>query len=121
MRSGNVIVQNTRILLAPRVRAICSRRGLISSKAIRVERTSSGNDITPNAISTARQVKTISRCACFCRKPPSGPLRPNSLSRIKPVATGGITRGKVTSVSTKDLPGHRRRASTQATAIPAAG
>jgi hypothetical protein len=72
----------------------------------------------PSAINTAFHVKTISMPNVSCRKPPIGPRRPNSFSRIKPVATGGMTSGSETSVSTTDLPGHSRRASSHATAIP---
>lgn len=46
------------------------------------------------------------------------PRRPNSFSRISPVATGGMTSGRVISVSTMDLPGHWRRASSQLMASP---
>ena len=41
-----------------------------------------------------------------------------SLSKIKPVATGGITSGRVTKVSTTDLPSQRGRASNHAIASP---
>src|SRR5277367_360539 len=37
---------------------------------------------------------------------------------MRPVATGGMTSGSATSVSTSDLPGHFARASSQASAMP---
>ncbi|HKO59169.1 MAG TPA: hypothetical protein VJ276_25100 [Thermoanaerobaculia bacterium] len=40
------------------------------------------------------------------------------MSRIRPVATGGITSGSISSVSTSDFPGQRWRASSQATPRP---
>ncbi len=48
----------------------------------------------------------------------STPLRPSRSSRRRPVATGGQTSGSATRVSTSDLPGQRRRASSHASAIP---
>src|SRR5262249_21303278 len=39
-------------------------------------------------------------------------------SKRKPVATGGITSGRETIVSTSDLPGHSYRANSHATATP---
>ena len=116
--SGSVIVQKTRPFPAPSVRAICSSRGLTSSKATRVERTNSGNDITPSDTSTPRQVNTMSRSNVSWRTAPMTPRRPHSLSRIRPVATGGITSGREIKVSTTDLPGHRKRASSHAVPSP---
>ena len=46
------------------------------------------------------------------------PRRPSSFIRTKPVATGGRTSGKQTSVSTRDLPGHSYRANNQAMPRP---
>ena len=115
---GSVIVKNTRHGPAPNVCATCSSRWFTSSKATRAERTSNGNDITPSAIKTPRQVNTMSRLRVSCKKPPMTPRRPRNLSRINPVATGGMTRGRVTSVSTIDFPGHSRRARPQAATNP---
>ena len=116
--SGTVMVQKTRHGEAPRVRAICSRRGLVSSNATRAARTSSGNDMTPSAMATARQVKTTSMPRCACSQPPMGPRRPRIFRRMRPVAIGGMTSGSATSVSTRDLPNQSRRASSHARAIP---
>ena len=99
------------------MRAICSKRTGTSSKAIRDARTSSGNDITIIASTTARQVKTMSM-PTRCSGPPIGPRRPNNFRRISPVATGGMTSGSATIVSTTDLPYHRLRASSHAAATP---
>src|SRR5881394_1825127 len=46
------------------------------------------------------------------------PRRPSSLSRRRPVATGGSTRGKAMTVSRIDFPGQWPRASSQASATP---
>src|SRR3954447_17116149 len=46
------------------------------------------------------------------------PRRPRSFSRIRPVATGGMTKGSEISVSTIDLPRQSARASSQAAANP---
>lgn len=115
---GMVMVKNTRQFPAPSVRAICSNRGLTFSKATRAERTSNGSDITLNASNTARQVNMMSKSSRSWRKPPMTPRRPKISSRIKPVATGGITSGNETKVSTTDLPGQSCRASIQAKARP---
>jgi hypothetical protein len=115
---GTVMVKKTRQPLAPSVRAICSRRGLTSSKATRAERINKGADITLKASKTARQVKIMSRLRWRCRKPPRAPWRPKTCSRIKPTATGGMTRGNVTTVSRNDLPGQSVRASIHANARP---
>ena len=56
------------------------------------------------AITTAFQVKTISMPS-RSSIPPSAPRRLSSISRISPVATGGITSGSDTSVSTSDASG----------------
>ena len=103
---------------APSVRAICSNRGLTSSKATRAERTSRGKDMTPRQSSTPRQVNTTLSPRVSCKKAPIGPRRPKSFKRINPVATGGSTSGRLTRVSTTDLPGHWRRASVQASGKP---
>src|SRR3954470_24428509 len=47
-----------------------------------------------------------------------GPRRPSSFSRIRPVATGGSTNGRVTIVSMISFPGQRYRAKGQANAMP---
>src|SRR5262245_45438498 len=116
--SGSVMVMNTRSRVAPRVVATCSRRGLTASKAIRAPRTSKGKDMTAIAATTALQVKTISRSKYSWRKAPMGLFRPRTLSKIRPVATGGITSGSATSVSTADFPGHDLRARSQAKPTP---
>ena len=87
------------------------------SKPARAVRTSSGNPITAIAITTAAGVNTISIPA-RASSAPSGPRRPNNQRSISPVATGGITSGSETAVSTSALPGNCRRASTHATATP---
>src|SRR5207245_1381801 len=58
--SGRVTRKKARAGPQPRVRAIPTRRGSTSSKAVRAERSRSGNDITMVASKTAFQVKTIS-------------------------------------------------------------
>ena len=109
--SGAVMVKNTRTGPAPSVCAICSRRGLTFSNAARAERTKPGKDITPKAINTARQVNTMSAPNQSYTSPPISPRRLRIFRRIRPVATGGMTIGSKTQVSTKDLPRHSRRAS----------
>ena len=47
-----------------------------------------------------------------------GPRRPSNFNKRSPVATGGITSGREMTVSTMDLPGHWRRASSQLMASP---
>ncbi len=58
--SGSVTAKNILGAEAPSVAAICSSRGLTSAKALRAERTSSGNDMTAIAASTPFQLKRIS-------------------------------------------------------------
>src|SRR2546429_8082819 len=71
-----------------------------------------------------RYVKKIFKVAhyptskCWLRKWPIGPRRPNIFKSTNPVATGGNTSGKVTTVSTKSFPGQRYRSSNQAVANP---
>src|SRR5687768_3478070 len=69
------------------------------------------------ASTTAAGVKTISIPMGSSNRP-TGPRRPTSHSNRSPVATGGMTSGRDTSVSITALPRKRRRASTQASAIP---
>ena len=81
-------------------------------------RTSSGKDITAVAITTARQVNTISTPKRLSIQRPSRPRLPSSFRSTRPVATGGITRGRVTMVSTKIFPRQCFRASSHPSAIP---
>ena len=74
--------------------------------------------MTAAAITTARQVKTRSRSNLRWTNPPNELRLPSSLSKINPVATGGMTSGIVTMVSTIDFPTHRRFARSQAMPIP---
>ena len=67
---------------------------------------------------TPSQVNTTSRCKVSWSKAPNGPRRPNNFSNSKPVATGGITSGNEMIVSTTDLPGQSRRASSSPAARP---
>ena len=66
---------------------------------------------------TARQVNTTSTPSC-ARKDPNGPRGENSINRIRPVATGGITNGSDTNVSSSTRPRNRRRPSSQARKTP---
>src|SRR4051812_8571526 len=66
-----------------------------------------------SANTTAFHVKTTSMPSL-----PMGPFLPKRWRRINPVATGGITNGNVTTVSTIDLPGQFQRAKIQASASP---
>ena len=116
--SGSVIVKKTRHSPAPSVRAICSKPGFTSSKAVRAARTNNGSDITASAITTARHVNTTSNPKRSCNQCPSGPRLPNSFYSTNPVSTGGRTKGSVTSVSSNDLPRHPGRAKHQANAKP---
>ena len=70
------------------------------------------------ASTTAFHVNTISMPSRSSRRP-TLPRRLRSISRISPVATGGMTSGSDTSVSTSARPGNLRRASSQATNTPA--
>ena len=88
----------------PSVRASPTRRGSTSSKAVRAERTSSGNDITAIASTTAFQVKTTTM-PWLASQPPSGERRPSASSRTRPTAVGGRTSGSDSSVSMAPLPG----------------
>src|SRR5438874_2287112 len=76
--SGRVTRKKARAGPQPRVRAIPTRRGSTSSKAVRAERTRSGNDITMAATKTAFQVQTISMPRSPSRVPSSDrrPLAP---------------------------------------------
>src|SRR5687768_1447055 len=69
------------------------------------------------ASTTAAGLKTISIPMGSSNRP-TGPRRPTSHSNRSPVATGGMTSGRDTSVSITALPRKRYLASTQASAIP---
>ena len=73
--------------------------------------------MTAIATTTAFQVKTMSTPS-GSSSAPSGPRRPNSFKRIRPVATGGTTSGSETRVSRTVRPGNSRRASSHAMATP---
>ena len=73
--------------------------------------------MTAIASTTAFHVKTTSTPSGASRRP-TGPRGEQSSSRIRPVATGGITSGIDTSVSTSSRPRNRPRASSQASASP---
>jgi hypothetical protein len=80
-------------------------------------RTNRGSPITAIARTTAFHVKTTS-IPIRASMPPIGPRGANSMSRIRPVATGGITRGSDTSVSSSTRPRKRWRARIQARQSP---
>ena len=90
----------------PSVRAMPTSRGSTSSNAVRAERTSSGNDMTAVAITTAFQVNTTSM-PLSARQRPSGARRASSSRRRRPTAVGGSTSGSESSVSSAPLPGPR--------------
>src|SRR5262245_8373222 len=69
------------------------------------------------ASTTAFHVKTTS-IPSRSSQPPMTPRRLKSASRINPVATGGMTSGSDTSVSTSERPGKRRRARIHARPTP---
>ena len=73
--------------------------------------------MTAIAITTAFHVNTTSMPAHDSARP-SGPRRPKSIRRISPVATGGMTSGSDTIVSTSDRPVKRARASSHASGTP---
>ena len=114
---GSVTVKKIRRLPAPRVKAISSRWTSTPSK--------------PTGGAHQKR-KRHHRCRdhhgapgengiemnVWKRNAPIGPRRPKSFSRSNPVATGGITRGKVSNVSTTVLPRQRLRASNQARTRP---
>ena len=107
---GSVIVEITRNGLAPKLKATCSNRGFTSSNATLAVLTNNGNDITAIASTTAFQVKTMSKPIQL----PSQPFFPNKRSNNNPVATGGMTRGRVMKVSMRLLPLNEYRASNHA-------
>ena len=73
--------------------------------------------MTAIARTTAFQVKTTSMPS-GASSLPIGPRGAQSISRIRPVATGGMTSGSDTSVSTSSRPRKRPRASSHASARP---
>ena len=115
--SGRLIVKNTLIGDAPRVAAICSYLESTCSKPLRAARTKSGHPITTIARMTAFHVNPRS-IPNRSSHSPINPRRPNSRSKISPVATGGSTSGSDTSVSTTVRPGNDLRAKSQAKTIP---
>ena len=102
---------------APNVAATCSNRGLTSEKEARAARTSKGKDMTAMATRTPFQLKTISMPRSYSQRP-TGLRRPKIFNRIKPVDTGGMTRGRRTKVSTTLFNGHSLRAKNHAARIP---
>ena len=115
--SGSEMVRKTRNGAAPSVAATASYRRSTCSKPARAVRTNSGSPITAIASTTAFHVKTTSIPA-RASIPPIGPRGANSISRIRPVATGGITSGSDTSVSSSTRPRNCPRARSQASASP---
>jgi hypothetical protein len=115
--SGRLIVRKTLSGRAPSVAATSSYRACTCSKPARAVRTSSGSPMIAIASTTAFLVKTIS-IPSRSSHPPITPRRLRRTSRISPVATGGMTSGSETSVSTSDRPGNRRRASSHARPTP---
>ncbi len=69
------------------------------------------------ARTTAFHVNTIS-IPSRSRTRPTLPRRLRSMSRIRPVATGGMTSGRETTVSTSVRPGNLRRARSHASTVP---
>src|SRR5262245_19632550 len=102
---------------APSVAATRSYRSSTCSKPALAVRTRSGRPMMAIASTTAFHVKTTSMPTRSSTRP-TGPRRPSSMSRMRPVATGGITSGRDTNVSTRTRPGKRRRASSHATTTP---
>src|SRR2546428_1055465 len=114
---GTVIAKKTLSGEAPRVAAICSNLGFTSEKDVRVARTSKGKDMTAIAMRTPFQLKTISIPRSYSHAP-MGLRRPKIFNRIKPVDTGGMTRGRRTIVSTTLFSGHCLRAKSHAAITP---
>lgn len=113
---GRVIFRNTWNRLPPRERAAASRWAGTSSKAVRRERTRRGKAMTARARTTAFQVKMTSMPKVESHEP-MNPVFPKSLRRMRPVATGGMTRGSMARVSARVLPGHSLRARSHARAV----
>ena len=74
--SGSVTVKNTFHGEAPSVPAACSRRLSIASIDSRIGRTSSGNDITPQASAAPVQRKANTMPRLSASQAPTMPLRP---------------------------------------------
>ena len=74
--------------------------------------------MTVIAMTTAFQVNTISMPARCQQRARAGRVGENSMSRTRPIATGGITSGSVTTVSSSTRPRNRPRARSQASSRP---
>src|SRR3954468_17420382 len=114
--SGRVTLANTHRGGAPSVAAAASSPGSTASSDWRTARTSSGRPITAQASAAPvqRKMKVMPRNSS--RKAPIGPRRPSNSRRKYPTTTGGSTKGRCTTASSRLLPGKLSRERTQASA-----
>ena len=102
---GIVIVSITLILLAPKVLAHDSSFSSIEFIETMIVLTIRGNDVIAAAIAAACHVKIMSIPKVIFKKSDKGDLFPSICSKKKPIATGGIAKGKEIIISSMIFPG----------------